>query len=156
MDLAARPARSGISHPPEVVLLPQPEDARRVHPDLVTPDRESLLVAGHGRRAVEDRDPQAIDRNAVHLGEQLPAPGDRVTLEVVAEGEVAQHLEKGLVARRAPHLLEVVVFSGDAQALLRRRRADVLPLLAPREHVLELVHPRVREQEGRVVREDEG
>ena len=133
MDLAARPARAGVSHPPEVVLLAVA--ARMRDGSTPTSSRqiaEASSSPGHGRRAVEDRHPEAIDRDAVDPGQQLPAPGDRVRLEVVAEGEVAQHLEEGVVARRAAHLLEVVVLAGDAQALLRRRRADVLALLAAR------------------------
>ena len=33
------------------------------------------------------------------FGDELPGEGDRVFLEVVAEGEVAEHLEEGVVAR---------------------------------------------------------
>ncbi len=52
---------------------------------------------------------------------------------------------------RRPDVVEVVVLAADAHALLRRRRARVGALLAPEEDVLELVHPRVGEEQRRVV-----
>ena len=63
-------------------------------------------------------------------GEELPGVRDRVLLEVVAEREVAQHLEEGVVARRVSHVLEVVVLAPGAHALLRRRGPVVVALLA--------------------------
>ena len=39
---------------------------------------------------------------------ELPGELDRLGLEVVAEAEVAQHLEEGVVARGEPHLFEIV------------------------------------------------
>ena len=65
-------------------------------------------------------------------GHQLPAERDRLGLEVVAEGEVAEHLEEGVVARAGSDVLEVVVLARDAQALLRRDGApDVAASRAP-------------------------
>jgi len=66
---------------------------------------------------------------------------DRFALEVVAEAPVAEHLEEGVVPRRAPDLFEVVVLAGHAQAALVVGRADVAALLAARQDVLELDHP---------------
>ena len=76
---------------------------------------------------------------------------DRVALEVVAEREVAEHLEERMVAGRRPDVLEIVVLSADAHALLARRRTGVLAPLFAEEHVLELVHPGVGEEQRRVV-----
>ena len=55
------------------------------------------------------------------------------------------------MAERRPDVVEVVVLAADAHALLRRRRARVVALLAAEEHVLELVHPGVGEEQRRVV-----
>ena len=75
---------------------------------------------------------------------------DGVAFEVVAEAPVAEHLEEGVMARRAAHLFEIVVLAGDSQAALVVGRADVAALLAPGQDVLELDHPRVREEQGLV------
>ena len=53
------------------------------------------------------------------------------------------------------HLLEVVVLPARADALLRRGGAAVLAVLDAQEGALELHHPRVGEQEGRIVGRDE-
>src|SRR5262249_37295479 len=68
---------------------------------------------------------------------------------------VAEHLEEGVVAGRPPHLLEIVVLAGDPQDALVVDRAAVAPLLGPGEDVLELDHPRVREEERLVARRHE-
>ncbi len=48
---------------------------------------------------------------------------DRDVLEIVAEREVAEHLEEGVVARGIADIVEIVVLAAGAHALLRRRRA---------------------------------
>jgi hypothetical protein len=42
-------------------------------------------------------DPDAVAVEAQDLGGELPRPTDRLGLEVVAEGEVAEHLEEAEV-----------------------------------------------------------
>ena len=67
-------------------------------------------------------------RSGSHLpdvGQQFPGEGQRVFLEVVAEREVAEHLEERVVAMRRPDVVEVVVLAADPHDLLRRRGARV-------------------------------
>ena len=134
---------------PEVLRARQLDDPLVGHadpaPDLdrlrVGPEAE-LLVAG------EDRDPDPLRVEAEALGRELPAPGDRLLLEVVAEAPVAEHLEEGQVAGRVADLLDV----GGAEALLhvgdaRRRRLGLAE-----EVGLERLHARRRQQHRGVVR----
>ena len=92
------------------------------------------------------RDPEPVAVEPEHLGHQLPGQRDGVGLEVVAEAEVAQHLEEAEVAGRAPDELDVVVLAPDAHALLHRRGPRVRRRLLAQEVRHELVHPRVGEQ----------
>ena len=149
VDLGAGPAGAGLAHGPEVVLRPELEDP--VGRDVGGPEAVRLGVARDRTLALEDRDLQAVLGEAELAGEEVPAELDRLLLEVVAEGEVAEHLEEGVVAGGHAHVLEVVVLAAGAHALLRGGGARVVPLLPPEEDVLELVHPRVREEEGGVV-----
>ena len=90
-------------------------------------------------------------------GEQLPGVGDGFALEVVAEAEVAEHLEEGVVAAGEADVFEVVVLAAGADALLRGGGAGVVALLGAEEDVLELVHAGVgEEQRGVVVRDQRG
>ena len=84
-------------------------------------------------------------------GEELPGEADRLALEVVAEAEVAEHLEERVVARGVADVLEVVVLAAGAHAALRARGARVGALLRAEEDVLELDHAGVGEQQRRVV-----
>ena len=84
------------------------------------------------------------------LGEELPGEGDRVLLEVVAEGEVAEHLEERVVAGGEADVLEVVVLAAGAHALLGGGGAHVVAALLAQEDVLELHHAGVGEEQGRI------
>lgn len=125
---------------PEVVLLSQALDALHRHADLVAPDGERLVIL------LEDGHPHALRGEAELLRRELPGPPGRrcgavrvragdaamnvsptgncnckcaldcVLLEVVAEGEVPEHLEEGVVALRHADVLDVV----RADALLGR------------------------------------
>ena len=55
------------------------------------------------------------------LVQEFPRPGNRLLLEVVAKGEVAQHLKEGAVAGSVAHVLDVagadaLLAGGDALA----------------------------------------
>ena len=69
---------------------------------------------------------EPVGRQLPHVGQQLPGERDRFLLEVVAEREVAEHLEERVMPERRPDVVEVVVLAADAHALLRRRRARVV------------------------------
>ena len=76
---------------------------------------------------------------------------DGVALEVVAEAEVAQHLEEGVVAAGEAHIFEVVVLAAGADAFLRSGGAGVVALLGAKKEILELVHARVGKQQRGIV-----
>ena len=88
-------------------------------------------------------------------GDEVPGESDRVLLEVVAEGKVAQHLEEGVVPGGVAHVFEIVVFAAGAHAALAGGGAHVVALVAAQEAVLELHHAGVGEQQRRVVARDE-
>ncbi len=154
MHLGARAARTRVAHGPEVVLEAELED--RLWRHVGGPQGVSLGVTGEASLALEDRDLEAVFREAHVPGQELPGKGDGVLLEVVPEREVTEHLEEGVVARGDAHVLEVVVLAAGADALLGRGSAGVVSLLLAQEDVLELVHPRVREEQRRVVRGKQG
>ena len=149
VDLAAGAAGTGVAHGPEVVLVPQPHDQGVGHPGHLAPQGPRLLVC------LVDGVDEAPGVERVLPGEQLVGEGDGLLLEVVAEGEVAQHLEEGVVPRGAAHVLQIVVLAPGAHALLRAGGPGVSALGLAREDVLELVHACVGEQQGRIVAGDQ-
>mmetsp|Transcript_28948 Transcript_28948/g.69138 ORF Transcript_28948/g.69138 Transcript_28948/m.69138 type:complete len:579 (+) Transcript_28948:995-2731(+) len=146
VELGARPARPRRPARPEVVLRPHAPDPRLGHADLVPPDGIGLVVL------LEDAHPDTRFGEAKHLGGELPAPLDGLALEVVAKGEVAEHLEEGVVARGDADVLDVV----GPDALLRRRRPRHRSRGLPEEDWLELQHPRDGQQHRRVLRHEAG
>src|SRR5262249_10925161 len=109
---SAWPGRPGL---PEVVLAPEAHDplggdAGRF-PDL---DRLGVGTEAELLVAAEDGHPDLLRVHAEPLGDQLPAPGERLRLEVVVEAPVAEHLEEGVVAGGVADLLDV----GGAEAFL--------------------------------------
>src|SRR5690606_29763465 len=97
VDLRARTAGAGNAHVPVVVLGVPGLDALRREPSDLLPQ-----LGGFGVVLV-DRDPQPCRVEAVaafrlRLGDQVPSGLDGAFLEVVAEREVARHLEERVVA----------------------------------------------------------
>ena len=81
------------------------------------------------------------------FGQELPGPVDRLALEVVAEAEIAQHLEERLVEGGPADVVDVA----GAQAFLAGGGPGEVGVAQPHELVLELVHAGGREQHRRVV-----
>ena len=142
---AARPRRAGL---PEVVLAPEPHDALVGHADRA-PALDRLLVGAEAQLlvAAEHGDPDGSGVEAEALGGELPGELRRALLEVVADREVAEHLEEGEVARGQPHVLDV----GGAKHLLAGGQPPRRRLLLPAEVGLERLHARGGEQHRGVV-----
>src|SRR5690606_34908521 len=82
---------------------------------------------------------------------EFPRQFDRILLKIVAEGEIAEHLEKGVMARSIADIVEIVVLAAGANALLSAGRAHIRSLLHPSEPVLERHHTGAGEHQGRIV-----
>ena len=147
-DLRARPARPGHAHRPVVLLLAQPDDPVVGQPGDLPPevDRLGVLVVDAGVELVLGQpEPAVVDR----AGHQLPRELDGAFLEVVAEREVAAHLEEGAVAGGLADVLDV----RGAHALLHAHGAVVRRRLLAEEVRLERHHAGVDEQQVRVVQQ---
>ena len=84
--------------------------------------------------------------------DERPCKRDRISLEVIAEREVAEHLEKRMVACGMAHLLEIVMLAAGTHAFLRSRSAASESwLLQSQKDFLELDHSRVGEQQRRII-----
>jgi hypothetical protein len=93
VDLAGGAAGADVAHHPEVGFLAHAVDPFGVHPNLFDPQLEGFVVI------FEDGEVQPIGVQPVDVYTHLPAVADGFALKVVAEGEVAQHLEEGVMAR---------------------------------------------------------
>ena len=141
VELRARPARPGIGRLPEVLDSRQADDSLSRNADPLPPgDGDLVLTQAELRVAGEDRRPEALLGEAQSLGHELPGKIDRPVLEIVAEREVAEHLEKGAVTWRAADVVEVVVFSARAHHLLRGHEARRRRLLQSEEVRLQRLH----------------
>ena len=148
VQLAARPARAGRPRLPEVLLAGQQDDARARDADRL-PRRDGLLVGAEAERVVAlvDGDPDVVGVEAEALERQLPRVLGRALLEVLADREVAEHLEEGQVPGRRADVLDV----DRAEALLAGGDERVRRLLDAQEVGLERLHARGREQDRGVV-----
>ena len=143
-DLRVRAARPGVAHRPEVALVRH--HAGRFDADLVHPNGARLrVVRMHG-------DPEAFLGQFEDAGDELPRPNDGLFFVVVAETEIAEHLEQRVMAPGVADVLQIVVLAAGAHATLAARRARVGGPFAPGERVLELHHAGVGEQQRRIVR----
>ena len=144
-NLRARTAGSEIAHRPEIVGSGDADDLGLGHARDLAPQRGRLLVVGeHG-----DDEALLVEREVA--GEELPGQQDGALLEIIAEGEIAEHLEEGVVPRGVAHIVEIVVLAAGADAFLRRRHAQGCGLLGAGEHVLERHHAGIGEHQTRIV-----
>ena len=155
-NFRARTAGTGVRHLPKVIarelaaqVIADAHASFGRDADLFRPDVVSLVVVDVDRR------PQTFRRKAILLGQKLPRVMDGVTLEIVAEAEIAQHLEQREVTRRVTDILEIVMLAARTHATLRGRRAHIRSLVDAEEHILELHHPGIGEKQRRIVRGDE-
>ena len=116
------------------------------------PEVTCLIVRSDLRITFENREPEAFRIELELIHEKVPRKLYRVLFEVITERKIAEHLEKRMMPRGLSDFVEIVVLSARADTLLRRDSPLIIALLVTQKHVLELVHPRVREQESRVVR----
>ena len=78
-----------------------------------------------------------------------------VLLEVIAEGEIAHHLEESVMALGEADVFEVVVLAAGADAFLGGCGAIVVAFFESEENILELVHAGVGEEERGIAVRDE-
>jgi hypothetical protein len=130
---------------PEVLGVAEALDAIERHTDGLVPDHFGFVVG------VVHRDPQPIGIEPEHFRVELPRVRNRQFFEVVAEAEVAEHLEEHEMAGRGAHVVEVVVLPAGTCALLRSGRPLVGRRLVAGEVRLERHHAGDGEEHGRVV-----
>src|SRR5262249_18902978 len=136
-NFRTRTAWPGFTHRPEIIVPGNPQDFFLRQPRDLAPQRERVVIVDI------NRDQEPIGRNREFLGHQPPRQLDRAFLEIVAEREIAEHLEKGVMARGIADIVEIVVLAAGADAFLRGDRARIGSLFEAGEDVLELHHPRI-------------
>jgi hypothetical protein len=147
-DLGVGAAGTGVAHGPEVLV--QTHDLAVAEAGDLLPEHGGLVVAGG------DGDHQPRGIKLQFLGDEPPRVLDRAFLEIVAEGEVPQHFEEGLVAAGVAHIVEVIMLAAGAHALLHRGRAGRGWRFGAGEIVLERHHAGVDEQQSRIVLRHQG
>ena len=148
-DLGARAAGAGVAHRPEIVAGRDADDAVVAEAGDLPPEVEGVVVLGI------DGDQQPVLGEAELLGDELPGKLDGALLEIVAEGEIAEHLEEGVMPRRVADILEIVVLAAGAHRLLRGGRPRERRLGTAGEIVLERDHAGIGEHQRRIVPRDE-
>ena len=155
VQFAARAARAGVAHHPEVILLVTVdnmhggikagggEDLRPIIVCLLI-EFTGIAIARFVHRGV-----QTLFRETPRAGDQFPGPFDGFLFEIITKGPVAQHLEKRVVIGIHPHIFEVVVFAAGANTLLRVSGAPrrVRAVLFAEKDRHKLVHAGVGEQQ---------
>ena len=99
---------------PEVITLSvlitvESRNLLRRNTNLLVPDLKGLIVGRGGLVAGEDGGIKAVRINAhpLRAGQEFPGKGNGLLFEVIAEGEIAQHLEIGAVAGGLADVLNV-------------------------------------------------
>ena len=86
---------------PEVVFFSELKDPLSRDPHFLVPDLKCLVII-HIHRRIE-----TLRIKPDHIGQELPRPLDRFLFEIIAEGEVSQHLKERTVAGRLSDVLDI-------------------------------------------------
>jgi hypothetical protein len=115
------------------------------------------FLAGSDFRAAENGEVEFVEWEVEPFlrCDQFPGVGDGVLFEIIAEGKIAEHLKKGVMAIGEADVFEIVVLAAGADAFLAGGCAVVVALLEAEENVLELVHAGVGEEQRGIVGGDE-
>ncbi len=144
-NFRARSAGPELPHLPEIVGACDAQNPALGQARDFLPQVERLVVVD------EHRHQQSIGGQPELPGDEVPGELDGTILEIVAEREVAEHLEEGVMARGVADIVEIVVLAARAHAFLRAYRARIGALLKAGEHVLELHHAGIGEHQRRIV-----
>ena len=121
-----------------------------LRPEELGPECVGFVIEGCGvaHRRTVDRCIETLSRELPAFYQQFPGPGDCLFFEIIAEGPVSQHLEKGVVVGIESDILQVVVLASGADALLGVGGASrgIGAWGCAQEDRHELVHPGVREE----------
>ena len=109
--------------------------------------RDLVLAEPQLRIAGKHTHPETLGIELQVLEDELPGEVDRAFLEVLAEREVAEHLEEGQVRAVEPDFVDV----GRAEALLHRGEQRRRRRLAPEEVGHERLHSCSRQERRAVV-----
>ena len=134
MDLTARSARSDFAHLPKIIFFTVPGNVSGIYIGFIFPDIEGFIIV------VINRGVESVLGEFPHIGNQFPAPFDGVKFVVIAEGPVAQHFEKSMVAVGNADFLEVIMFAGDADTFLGIYSPGIGWITHSQEDVLKLIH----------------
>jgi hypothetical protein len=100
-----------LSHGPEVILLPQPDDPFRRKTNL-SPEMEGIVIFEI------DRDPHLLGGQPPFADEEVPSHLDGLFLKIISEREVPQHFEERVMAGCLSNDLEVVMLPSGPDTFL--------------------------------------
>ena len=144
-DFRARPARPRIPHGPEIVGRRNTHDFGIAQSGNFLPERVRLVIL------VIDRHHQTRGIETVFFGDQVPGKFDRTFLEIITEGEIAQHLEERMMPRRIADIIEIIMLAARAHTFLRCRSRRVRTLLDTGKNVFKLHHAGISEHQCRII-----
>ncbi len=150
MDFGAGTAWSRLAHRPEIIFFAEAEDATvlQLRRDLL-PQVESFVVVMIDCRIKAFRlEPQV-------LAQEFPGELDGILFEIITKREIAQHLEESMMPCRLAHVFEIIVLAAGSHTLLRSGSTLVINLALPQEDILELVHPGIGKEQGRIIMRDQ-
>ena len=86
----------------------------------------------------------------------MPCVFNGLFFKIISEGEVPEHLKKGVMAGGIPDVFQVVVFSTGSDSLLRGGRPLVLPFFFTEKHPFKLNHTGIGKEQGRIILGNQG
>src|SRR5262249_49557045 len=113
--------RTCFTHGPEIIVCGNAQNLAVGKPGNLLPEPEGVIIVDI------NRDQQSILGKGKILRDQGQGQFDRAFLEIVAKRKVAEHLEERVMSCGIPDIVEIVVFTASAHALLCSNGARIRP-----------------------------
>ena len=149
-DFRAGAAGPGIAHRPEIVFFTQTREALRIDFHLIQPNVSRFIII------LIDSDPESASRQSKLFSKKFPRKLNSLSLEIITERKIAQHLKKRVMTSGIAHVLQIVVLATRSYTSLGTGRPGPIPLFISKKYVLELNHTRIGEQQSRIIGRNQG
>src|SRR5690606_37872672 len=95
--------------------------------------------------------PEAFFGKLQDFCQELPGVFNSIALEIVPKAEITQHFKEGMVAGGITHIFQVIMFTTSPYTALSTGCASVVTLVTTEKDIFKLHHPRIGEQQCRVI-----
>ncbi len=151
MNFGTRTTRALVTHFPKVIFFIAIQNLG--FRKFFRPNVQSFLIAFEALFSIafKNCNIDLVFVNTQFFHQKLVGPFNGFAFKIIAKTPISEHFKHGMVVGITPHFFEVVVFTRNAQALLRISNSSGRSRLISQENILKLIHTRIGKHQSRII-----